>query len=71
MPRPVHRVRTAAWARGMTLRELATAAGVSPSVLGMVLGDRMSSWPGLRERVAKALELPEEELFPERQVTVR
>lgn len=49
----------------MTTRQLAIKAGIVPQSLYAAIKGRVEFWPGWRQRVADALEVDVEELFPE------
>ncbi len=62
---PIHPIKTECARRGLTIRAFAEAVEVSPGLLYSVIAGRSQAWPALRRRAAKALCLPEDELFHE------
>lgn len=51
--------------RNTNIRQLALAAGIVPQSLYAAVQGRVYFWPGWKNRVAKALDMDVQELFPE------
>lgn len=51
--------------RNMSVRQLAIKAGIIPQALYAAMNGRTEFWFGWKSRVAKALDMEVQELFPE------
>lgn len=51
-------------ARGMSVPQLAALTGYSVNTVMQVVSGKAASWPAFRSRVATALEMGEDALFP-------
>lgn len=60
-----NRIRAARERMGLTQLEVAAATGIYPTVISELENGKRRAYPGWRQRLATALETPEEELFPE------
>jgi lambda repressor-like predicted transcriptional regulator len=60
-----HPVRAELFRRGLTYADLAEVVGVTPGTMRQVVTGYSASWPRLRHAMAKALAMPEDELWPE------
>jgi transcriptional regulator with XRE-family HTH domain len=58
-------LRTARKQRGISLTKLCQLSGIHPSNLSRIELGQIRVYPGWRRRIAQALGIPEEELFPE------
>lgn len=50
--------------RGLSQLALAKRSNVSPNDISRIENGRVEAWPGWRKRLAKALSVPELEVFP-------
>lgn len=51
--------------RGLSQMQLCLLTGIHPSTLSRIENGQMYPYPGWRKRIAEALNMREEEIFPE------
>ena len=61
----LNKLKTTIEERGITRNRLAIMSGISTSDMYQIFSGKRALFPAWRKRIAEALEMPEEELFPE------
>ena len=55
-------------AKGVSGLKLSQMTGISPGAISNIENGKIIAYPGWKQRIAEALEVPVEEIFPESEV---